>query len=163
MALRIILILVMAVLPVAAQTGRPSFHPEIPKVWDDAAMREVELPLAARIPVQHMPSDYYYSIPVRPNLKTYPIYVPGREPIGYWEWLQKQDPRPAFEIAALRTKQDWINAGELVFEAPKDFTPFDDPFTDVRNRELEREPSCNRLVPTVQNQQESRANCARHL
>jgi hypothetical protein len=133
MALRIILILVMAVLPVAAQTGRPSFHPEIPKVWDDAAMREVELPLAARIPVQHMPSDYYYSIPVRPNLKTYPIYVPGREPKAYWEWLQKQDPRPAFEIAALRTKQDWINAGELVFEAPKDFTPFDDPFTDVRN------------------------------
>jgi mono/diheme cytochrome c family protein len=133
MVQRIIPFLVMAVLPIAAQTGQPSFRPEIPKVWDDAAMHEVELPLAAHIPVQHMPSDYYYSIPIRPNVKTYPIYVPGREPKGYWEWLKKQDPRPAFDITALRTKQDWTKAGELVFEAPKDFTRFDDPFTDVRN------------------------------
>ena len=95
-------------------------------------MREVELPLAARIPVQHMPSEYYYTIPVRPNVKTYPIYMPGKEPQGYWEWLQKQEPQPAFDIATLRTKVDWIKAGELVFEAPKDFTSFDNPFTDVR-------------------------------
>ena len=130
---RIHLILAIAALPVFSQTGPQPFRPEIPKVWDDAAIREVELPLAARIPVQHMPSEYYYSIPVRPNVKTYPIYMPGKEPQGYWEWLQKQEPEPAFDIAALRTKEDWIKAGELVFEAPKDFTSFDDPFTDVRN------------------------------
>lgn len=125
--------LVVASLPVLAQSGHSAFHPEVPKVWDDAAMRDVELPLAARIPVQHMPSDYYYSIPVRPSVKTYPIYVPGREPKGYWEWLRRQDPKPAFNIASLRTKQDWIKAGEQVFESPKEFTAFDDPFTDVRN------------------------------
>lgn len=109
------------------------FRPEVPKVWDDAAMREVELPLAARIPVHHVPADYYYQIPVRPNVKTYPIYAPGREPKGYWEWLLKQDPQPAFNIADLRTKEDWVKAGELVFESPRSFTAFDDPFTDVRN------------------------------
>ena len=133
MTRRIVSIAVIAVLPILAQTSRQPFRPEIPKVWDDAAMREVELPLAGRIPVQHMPSDYYYGIPVRPNVKTYAIYVPGKEPKGYWEWLQSQEPQPAFDVASLRTKEDWIKAGELVFEAPKDFTPFDDPFTDVRN------------------------------
>lgn len=130
---RIVSVVVCAVLPILAQTSRQPYTPEIPKVWDDAAMREVELPLAARIPVQHMPSEYYYRIPVRPNVKTYPIYVPGKEPKGYWEWLRNQEPKPAFDTASLRTKEDWIKAGELVFEAPKDFTPLDDPFTDVRN------------------------------
>jgi hypothetical protein len=113
--------------------GSSPFRLDIPKVWDDDEMRNVELPLAAHIPVHHMPSDYYYRIPVRPNLKTYPIYVPGKEPKGYWEWLQQQEPAPAFDVASLKTEKDWINAGELVFEAPKDFIPFDHPFTDVRN------------------------------
>ena len=110
-----------------------SFKPEIPKVWDDESLRDVELPLAQRIPVHHVSSEFYYQIPVRPNLKTYPIYRPDKEPLGYWEWLLQQDPSPAFNPAALRTKEDWIKAGELMFEAAKDFTPFNDPFTDVRN------------------------------
>ena len=96
-------------------------------------MRDVELPLAAHIPVHHMPAAYYYRIPVRPNPKTYPIYIPGKEPTGYWEWLEQQEPQPAFDINSLRTEEDWIKAGELIFEAPKDFTAFNNPFTDVRN------------------------------
>jgi hypothetical protein len=123
----------LAVFSVAALSPAQSFRSDIPRVWDDAAMRDVELPLAARIPVRHVPSEYYYQIPVRPNLKTYPIYVPGKEPKGYWEWLKKQEPQPAFDPSTLNTKEDWIKAGALVFEAPKDFNPFDDPFTDVRN------------------------------
>jgi hypothetical protein len=107
--------------------------PDVTLVWDDAAMSSLELPLAARIPVHQVGSEYYYGIPTRPNLKTYPIYGPGKEPPGYWEWLLQQEPQPAFDPAGLRTEADWIKAGELVFEAPKDFTPFDDPFTDVRN------------------------------
>ncbi len=117
---------------VSIARGR-SIAPDIPKVWDDDAMRDVELPLAAHIPVHHMPADYYYRIPTRPNVKTYPIYAPGREPSGYWEWLQQQEPEPAFDPDALKTDADWINAGRMVFEAPKDFNPVDDPFTDVRN------------------------------
>lgn len=109
------------------------FRPEIPKVWDDEVMRDVELPLAARIPVRHAPSEYYYQLPVRANLKTYPIYAPGREPKGYWEWLLEQEPQPAFDPAKLRTKEDWIKAGEAVFESPRNFAPINSPFTDVRN------------------------------
>lgn len=130
---RIAFLLTIATASVLAQSGQPVFHPTIPKVWDDDAMRDVELPLAAHILVHHMPSDYYYRIPVRPNVKTYPVYVPGKEPKDYWAWLQRQEPQPAFDIASLRTEEDWIKAGELVFEAPKDFNPADDPFTDVRN------------------------------
>ena len=106
---------------------------DVPRIWTDEAMRDVELPLAAHVPVHHMPADYYYRIPTRPNVKTYPIYAPGREPTGYWEWLQQQDPQPAFDPGAIKTDADWIAAGRLVFEAPKDFNPYDDPFTDVRN------------------------------
>ena len=124
--------------PILAQNRPPAFVPDISKVWDDSAMSEVELPLASRIPVRHMPSEYYYSIPVRPNLKTYPIYLPGKEPAGYWEWLLRQEPEPAFDDASLHTKEDWIRAGEIMFETPRSFTTFDNPFTDVRNPEWYR-------------------------
>jgi hypothetical protein len=96
-------------------------------------MRTLELPRAARIPVHQISSDFYYQIPERPPFKTYPIYAPGREPKGYWKWLQQQEPKPAFDRKTLRTKQDWIHAGELIFEAAKDYTDVDDPFSDVRN------------------------------
>ena len=120
---RIILALSAALAFVAARPDRVAPAPEVPRVWDDAAMRDVELPLAARIPVHHMSAEYYYRIPTRPTVKTYPIYAPGREPSGYWEWLQQQEPQPAFDPQALRTPADWINAGRLVFDAPKDFNP----------------------------------------
>jgi hypothetical protein len=125
---------ILAVLLVSAygQTP-PTFRPEIPRVWDDATMRELELPLASRIPVRHVTSEFYYQIPLRPNLKTYPIYAPGREPAGYWEWLQQQDPAPAYDPEALRTRDDWIKAGEAVFESTNEFLAVGHPFVDVRN------------------------------
>jgi hypothetical protein len=49
------------------------------------------------------------------NLKTYPIYRPDREPPGYWEWLQTQKPEPLVDAARLRTREDWIKAGETAF------------------------------------------------
>ena len=128
--MRLAVLITATSLQVLAQTP---FRPDVPRVWDDEAMHEVELPLAARISVRHVRSDFYYKIPVRPNVKTYPIYGPGREPKGYWDWLKRQQPQPSFDPAALRTKEDWIKAGEAIFESPKDFNPYDDPFTDVRN------------------------------
>jgi hypothetical protein len=96
-------------------------------------MRTLELSRAARIPVHPLKSDFYYQIPERPPFKTYPIYAPGKEPKGYWKWLQQQKPQPAFDRTALHTRQDWIHAGELIFEAAKDYTEVDNPFSDVRN------------------------------
>ena len=130
---RLILAVAVALVALSIRPGGATSASDVPTVWDDEAMRALELPLAAHVPVHHMTAEYYYRIPVRPNVKTYPIYAPGREPAGYWQWLQQQDPQPAFDPAALRTDDDWISAGCLVFEAPKDFNPVDDPFTDVRN------------------------------
>lgn len=115
------------------ESRQPTVAQDVPRVWDDAEMASVELPLAARIPVHHLSSDYYYRIPTRPNLKTFPIYGPDKEPPDYWQWLLQQEPQPAFDPDAMRTDADWIKAGELVFEAPNEFIPFDHPFTDVRN------------------------------
>jgi len=43
------------------------FTPTIPKVWDDALIASLELPLVepAYSP-KHVTADYYYKIPVRP-------------------------------------------------------------------------------------------------
>lgn len=106
---------------------------KIPAVWDDAEMERLELPLAGGVAVRHIPSEYYYRIPVRPVLKSYPIYGPGREPAGYWEWLQTREPEAAADFSKLRTDDEWISAGEHVFRAALAFLPVDDPFTDVRN------------------------------
>src|ERR1700722_16410700 len=93
--------------------------PRIPKMWDNDAIASAMVPLAvpAAIPVQ-IPSKYYYGIPVRPIYKSYPVYRPDREPAGYMDWLKKQDPRIVFDSAKLKSQEDWIRAGEVVFDAP---------------------------------------------
>lgn len=112
-----------------------SFRADIPRVWDDRVMEELELPLASGLRPRHVSSDYYYRIPERPVWRTYPIYAPGREPAGYFARLQKLDPQPAFDPRQLRTKDDWMRAGRHVFESANTFTAIDFPFTDVRNPE----------------------------
>ena len=96
-----------------------TYSPVIPKVWDDAEMAELQLPLVdtAASPKQ-ISADYYYRIPVRTIYKNYPVYAPGKEPAGYLEWLKEQKPQSAFEPDALKNESDWIRAGELVFDSP---------------------------------------------
>ena len=91
-----------------------------PKMWEDKEMADMEIPLADRA---HSPrqvsSEYYYRIPVRPIYKSYPAYVPGKEPSGYQEWLKQQEPEEVvFDVSKLKTEADWIRAGESVFDAP---------------------------------------------
>ena len=78
----------------------PDASLHIPRTFDDAAMALLELPLARAdaTPVQ-IPSGYYYGIGVRPVFKSYPIYVPDREPPGYLDWLKQQDPQVEFDPA----------------------------------------------------------------
>ena len=82
----------------------------------------MELPLARAeaSPVQ-IRSEYYYAIGIRPVYKSYPIYAPDREPAGYLDWLKQQEPEVVFDLSKLKTEDDWIKAGELVFEAPSTF------------------------------------------
>lgn len=103
------------------------WSPTIPKVWDEDALRDFELPLPqTKTIVKHISSDYYYRIPVRAIYKTYPIYYPEKEPAGYIEWLEKQEPETVFDPAKLQTQEDWIHAGQLVFEAPIEFVGSDE-------------------------------------
>jgi hypothetical protein len=98
--------------------GTKPFSPEIPKIWDEQAMREQELPLVVpRYSPKPLPADYYYKIPARTIYKSYPIYAPGRAPAGYLDKLKTLEPEIAFDATKLKTKEDWIRAGEQVFEA----------------------------------------------
>lgn len=106
--------------PVAAQNGRERpFQPEIPRMWDRAELRATELPLAdaAATPV-HATPEQYYSMPVRPIYASYPIYHPDREPPGYLAKLREREPRTVWDPAALRSQDDWVRAGRLVFDTP---------------------------------------------
>ena len=101
-----------------------AFHAEIPKTWTDAAVAALETPLSKpkHLPV-HISEEAYYRIPVRKIYRTYPVYHPDRQPAGYAEWLKNQEPEVAFDASTLKTQEDWIKAGELVFNAPVSFGP----------------------------------------
>jgi hypothetical protein len=96
----------------SAQEGRVT----VPKIWDDKALEDWATPIAALgvRPSQFTAAEYYV-VPGE-NLRTYPVYRPDREPPGYWEWLQKQKPQPLVDPVNLRTRDDWIKAGEIAFQ-----------------------------------------------
>jgi Di-haem oxidoreductase, putative peroxidase len=102
-----------------AQQTDWTFTPVIPKTWDDRAMASLELPLpGTSVKRDHVSSDYYYRIPVRPIYKSYPVYTPGREPAGYEKWLKEREAETVFDASQLKTEADWIAAGEVVFNSP---------------------------------------------
>jgi hypothetical protein len=87
-----------------------------PRLWTDAALRSWPLPIAG---VNATPNFYteaeYYAAPVD-EVRTYPVYIKGREPKGYREWMRKQGPRPLIDAATLKTDADWLAAGRDVFD-----------------------------------------------
>jgi hypothetical protein len=94
--------------------------PVIPRVWNLEALGGLEVPLFKPefSPRYLVDEASYYRIPVRPIYKSYPIYSPAKEPPGYMQRLKQQEPTIAFDPTQLRTQEDWIRAGELVFDAP---------------------------------------------
>jgi hypothetical protein len=105
------------------------FNVEVPKTWDEEKLYSGQVPLAnTSIIVKPVPEEYYYKIPERVIYKTYPMYMPGREPKGYFEWLRSQYPEIIFDPAALKTEEDWIKAGEIVFDMPTGFIPINQDF-----------------------------------
>ena len=86
-----------------------------PRIWDDAALADWATPVAG---LNVRPSVYssaeYYSVPAD-NLRTYPVYHPDNEPPGYWEELQKKKPEPLVDVSKIRSKDDWIAAGQRAF------------------------------------------------
>jgi hypothetical protein len=92
---------------------------KIPRTWrqSDVSMLEVSLANVRYSPI-HISEEECYRIPVRVIHRSYPAYSPGRERAGYIEWLQHQAPQVAFEASNLKTIDDWVAAGALVFNTP---------------------------------------------
>lgn len=91
-------------------------RPDIPKTWDEAALSDWVTPVAGlNLPPAHIPEKNYYAFTIE-NLRTYPVYYPGREPDGYWEMLQHIGPKPLIEPERLKTEAHWIEAGRRVFD-----------------------------------------------
>ncbi|HBY61147.1 MAG TPA: hypothetical protein DEH78_15095 [Solibacterales bacterium] len=85
------------------------------KIWSDEALKDWATPIAALgVRPGHFSEREYYAVPAD-NYQTYPVYHPDREPKGYWDWLRKQKPKPLVDASALRSRPDWIRAGERAF------------------------------------------------
>ena len=121
--LALAIIQIVAVQIAAAQP----FSPEIPRAWADRDVATFEVPLTHpdRSP-RYMAEKDYYALPVRAIYRSYPVYAEGREPAGYLDWLKQREPEGIFDPAKLKTKEDWIRAGRVVFEAENSFFPATD-------------------------------------
>ena len=91
------------------------FAQSIPRVWDEEKLKDWATPVAGlNRRASHVTAAEYYAAP-ESNLRTYPVYLPGKEPPGYWEWLQRVGPQPLIEPGKLTTEAEWIAAGKRVF------------------------------------------------
>lgn len=143
MRINAIKLFVIAVLACLAMTtsmrsqtpdSKGKWLPTIPKTWDDEAMRSLAIPLAhPEVSPKYISSDYYYRMPVRPIYRSYPVYHPSKEPAEYMNRLKGQEPQIIFDAAQLKTEQDWIKAGEMVFDAAIEFVSSGQLFSGVRD------------------------------
>ena len=91
----------------------------IPKTWDIKRLHSMHLPFPdTSVKTNPISEEYYYQLPERVAYKTYPFYMPGKEPKGYYEWLRKQEPEIIFNPTDLKTDSDWIKAGEIIYDLP---------------------------------------------
>jgi hypothetical protein len=112
---------------------------DVPRVWDNAELAEWATPVAGlNVRPSHISPKEYYSLPIE-SYRSYPVYMPGREPEGYWEMMQHIGPKPLIEPETLKTEADWVKAGQKVFEdaTSAQLTTFDSKLiTQVRSREF---------------------------
>jgi mono/diheme cytochrome c family protein len=88
----------------------------VPRTWDEAALDQWATPVAGlNLRPSHFSAAEYYRAPVD-NLRTYPVYYPGREPAGYWDQLQAVGPKPLIEPKARSSDAEWARDGKRVFE-----------------------------------------------
>ena len=60
--------------------AQAAFRPAIPRTWDEASLADWATPVAGlNVRPTHISAKDYYSLAVE-TLRTYPVYLPGREP-----------------------------------------------------------------------------------
>jgi hypothetical protein len=102
------------------------FTPDIPKGWDVEQLQTMHLPYAdTTVKLGFITEEEYNKLPERIPYKTYPFYMPGSEPPGYYDSLSKLDPVIASREEGLKTEADWIKFGELIYDMPMNYIPLD--------------------------------------
>jgi hypothetical protein len=102
-------------------------HRVVPETWDMNAIKRFHLPPPdTTVKVTYAPKAYYDSLPEHIIYNTYPVYYREFEKPGYLDSLRGLKPEIAFDPSQLKTKEDWIKAGELVFNWPVAYTPIKD-------------------------------------
>ena len=95
--------------------SQSAFRPTIPKPWDQVALADWATPVAGiNVRPTHLSAKDYYSMPID-NLRTYPVYYPGREPDGYWEMLRHIGPKPLIEPDKLNSEGEMDRSGPASF------------------------------------------------
>jgi hypothetical protein len=96
-----------------------TWKPDIPKVWDEAALSEWATPLAGlNARPSHLSEFEYYRLPE--DLRSYPVYYQRREPTGYWDMVQRIGPTPLIEPQKLKTGgQSPLPGGMTVAQASR--------------------------------------------
>ena len=115
----------------------------VPWTWTDASVATMEVPLAnPKYSPIHISEKTYYELPPRTVYQSYPVYHPNREPAGLMEWVERQEPRIAFDPETLKTRQDWIEAGSFVFNAPVSYGPVFFSAKDLRDPWFSSDSGC---------------------
>src|SRR5689334_23294445 len=84
--------------------SQSAYQPNIPKTWDEADLADWATPVAGlNVRPTHISAKEYYSLTVD-NVRTYPVYFPGREPEGYWEMLQHIGPKLLIDPEELKSQ-----------------------------------------------------------
>lgn len=117
--------------PMESTTGEPTSpavaqtNPTVPKFWTDDEMKRVELPLADSMATpRHISEEYYYQVPEMKLHRSYPVYHPQQEPVGYFDKLLSAAPEILWDNEKhppLDTEADWRAAGAMIFEMPITF------------------------------------------
>ena len=109
------------------------YFEEVPKLWDDERVQSVHLPLADKtVELKPISEKLYYQLKEKKAWKTYPLYLPGREPEGYYKWLLQQDPELIFDPSQLKKEEDWVKAGEFLYEMPENYSQILDSSLDMK-------------------------------
>ena len=114
----------MKVFAITLAVAVSMFAADVPRTWEKSRIETLALPIAKpEFSPVHLDEATYYRIPERVIYKSYPVYAPGREPAGYQDWLKTVEPEVAFDSSRLKTPEDWVAAGEVVFNAPTSLHP----------------------------------------
>jgi hypothetical protein len=128
---------VLAMTAVVIFMGTARLLIEIPETWDTKAIENFHLPPPdTTVVIKYAPREYYQSLPEHVIYKTFPVYVSEFEAPGYLDSLRHLEPEITFDPSTLKTREDWIKAGELVFNWPVAYTPFKGSTTQLKAAEL---------------------------